>query len=315
MQGVSSVPKTPAVPRLSIVVPLGANVAAFEDTLVSILQNRPAASEVVVAHDGSYEDPFNLAGEVRFVTAGTSCMIDLVAASASETRAKFVHVLAPGFQAIEDWTEPALDQFQRYEAAAVAPVIRRSDRETILAAGWHDTTFRLCQPVGHGKSTLCDSIARSIVGTYLQASFWRRDVLRSLTDSFESNRTIESAYAFGHMIDKAGWRTVLATNCTVTSDVPIADWDPSTYNRGRNLRAIRKAVTRSEKRMPLILNLLRGIVKPSTIAETFGQASFRGKMASTKRRLQLDRVVQYSDNAVITLPTQQRSATATRRAA
>ena len=66
-----SVPKTNPIPQLSIVVPVHGDAAAFESTLISVLENQPAASEVIVAHDGSYDDPFDLGEEVRFVSAGS----------------------------------------------------------------------------------------------------------------------------------------------------------------------------------------------------------------------------------------------------
>ncbi len=44
-------------PRLSIIVPYCRDEAAFETTLVSVLENRPNQCEVLVPHDGSYQDP------------------------------------------------------------------------------------------------------------------------------------------------------------------------------------------------------------------------------------------------------------------
>ncbi|QDT12791.1 glycosyltransferase family 2 protein [Planctomycetes bacterium K23_9] len=292
-------PKIPSIPRLSIIVPLGADASSFEETLVSVLENRPSGCEIIVAHDGSYSDPFDLSEEVRFVVSPSSELIDSITAGADAAKARFVHVLAPGFRAIEDWTGPALAKFENHDAAVVAPVICREDDESVVAAGWQDTSFRLCQPVGDGQATVGRQAAASVTGAYLQASFWRKEVLQSLASSFDAPTVGEATYAYAHLLNQAGWRCVLAEESILTTTQRASDWDVSTYKRGRHYRAIRKAVTLREKTMPLLINLLRGITHPSSFAETIGQASYRSKMASTKRRLQFDQVVQYVDRSVI----------------
>ncbi len=76
-----SVSNISPVPRLSIVVPISRDLAAFESTLISVLENRPRDCEVLVTHDGSYDDPFNLCDEVRFVIADSAALVDLVSAA------------------------------------------------------------------------------------------------------------------------------------------------------------------------------------------------------------------------------------------
>ncbi len=309
----SSVPKIPSIPRLSIIVPVGENEAAFEETLVSVLENRPAGCEVLVAHDGSYTDRFNIGDEVKFVASPSGEVIDAVTAGAEAARARFVHVLAPGFQAVEDWTGPAMDKFEYHDAAVVAPVICDQSTNQVVAAGWQDTGFRLCQPLGEGETTLTRQSAAAITGAYLQASFWRREVLQSLAAAFDAPTVGEASYAYAHLVNQAGWKCVLAEESILTTTQRVSDWDASSYKRGRHYRAIRKAVTLHEKSMPLLVNLLRGIAHPSSFAETLGQASYRSKMASTKRRLQFEQVVEYVDRSVI--PMHPRQSVVRRRAA
>ena len=61
--------------RLSIIVPLMGNLQRFEETLVSVLENRPERSEVVVVTNRPYDDPYALRGEVAFVErrGGPAC--------------------------------------------------------------------------------------------------------------------------------------------------------------------------------------------------------------------------------------------------
>ncbi|MFN3193479.1 MAG: hypothetical protein ACE361_23405 [Aureliella sp.] len=55
------------MPNLSLIVPHRGDDARFEETLVAILENRPEESEVIVVHDGTYQDPYQLGDEVVFV--------------------------------------------------------------------------------------------------------------------------------------------------------------------------------------------------------------------------------------------------------
>ena len=74
------------MPRLSIVIPSVADCNLLEDSLVSVLENRPADCEILVVHNRPYDDPYALAGEVRFLransTAGLAECLDIGAAAA-----------------------------------------------------------------------------------------------------------------------------------------------------------------------------------------------------------------------------------------
>ena len=111
----------------------------------------------------------------------------------------------------------------------------------------------------------------------------------------------ESSYAFGQLVQNAGWRSVLAPQCEVATELQVVDWDPSTFNRGRQVRAIRNAIGRTDKPMPLLPNLIRSVIRPSAIAETLGQTSFRGRLASVKRNLRISEVAECPDTAVLSM--------------
>ena len=49
----------------------------FDQTLASILRNRSAKSEILVIHDGTYQDPHGLSDEITF--ASTEKRPDLIA--------------------------------------------------------------------------------------------------------------------------------------------------------------------------------------------------------------------------------------------
>ena len=54
------------MPRLSIIIPVLGNLELLEDTLVSVLENRPDSCEIIVVLDEVYEDPYELKDEIRF---------------------------------------------------------------------------------------------------------------------------------------------------------------------------------------------------------------------------------------------------------
>lgn len=232
------VPRFPSIPQLSIVVPVGHDVQAFETSLVSVLENRPEHCEILVAHDGTYDDPFRLEDEVRFVTSPRSELVQLVQEGARQARGRFVHLIGEGVRATEDWTCDALTQLDRSDVGFVAPTIRHHDG-SVLACGWTDTPHRLCDPLCSGSTDPAQGDTVRAMGAYLQASFWRRDLLRSLSSAFLGDQTNEATYAYGLLARRAGWKGQVSTESDLVIDEDWLPWDDSNFERGRRLRAIR----------------------------------------------------------------------------
>jgi hypothetical protein len=170
------------VPRLSIVIPCLGGAAEFDGTLVSVLQNRPADCEVLVAHREPYDDPYDLAHEVRFVEAPGDSLASLINTGVEQSRGEIVHVVACGLEVSEDWTAAAVRHFDDAEIAAVSPIILAPDQTTVLAAGvrWS---------LGGARQVICDQRVLSagagrlrtrVLGPTLAAGYYRRDVLLAL---------------------------------------------------------------------------------------------------------------------------------------
>ena len=59
--------------RFSIVIPIDGDdrrqneIQRFEDTLASVLRSRPRESQIIVVHNGRYEDPHGLGSEVDWI--------------------------------------------------------------------------------------------------------------------------------------------------------------------------------------------------------------------------------------------------------
>lgn len=170
--------------RLSIIVPLLDNPQPFEDTLVSVLQNRPSDCEVLVVHRGPYDDPYELDGEVRFVEIpADGQLIDAINAGFSAAIGEIVHVLQPGVLAKEGWAKHALEHFDDSLIGAVSPVVLRTDDEdTIHSAGVRYTLGgrRLLNGRGRKVKNVRRIVRRKTIGPSLAAGFYRRSVVEAL---------------------------------------------------------------------------------------------------------------------------------------
>ncbi|WP_145349687.1 hypothetical protein [Roseimaritima multifibrata] len=167
-------------PVLSVVVPHLGDDASFETSLVSVLENRPRRCEVIVCHDGSYTDPFELGDEVQFVVCPQKDLPTQVLTAAHQAKGRIMHVLANGLQATEGWTEGPVDCFSDETVASVSPAIQHADQKALVALGWKQGSSSICSPVASGKKSATRHDRASVDGAYLNASFWRTDVLQSL---------------------------------------------------------------------------------------------------------------------------------------
>lgn len=123
------------MPRLSILVPLSGPVSLFENTLASVLQNRPADCDVLVVHPESYDDPWEVIDEVQLLETPVGVpLLEMLDASLPYVRGEFLHILQPGLEVTEGWADRALEAFRADDVVAVSPWIIEAAHPVRLAA-------------------------------------------------------------------------------------------------------------------------------------------------------------------------------------
>jgi hypothetical protein len=208
------------VPRLSIVIPCLGTAADFDDTLVSVLQNRPAHCEVLVVHSQPYDDPYGLGGEVRFLqVTGKPTLVQLVNAGLATACGDVVHVLGCRLVVPEGWADAALEHFAA-GVAAVAPLIVSTSEQQITAAGVNYGLSGSRKVVGRGLDLNSRRLSRlEVAGPTLEAGFYRRDVLQALggwCEGLGDVADVDLARSFA----KLDLRTAIATDSVVQERSP-----------------------------------------------------------------------------------------------
>ncbi|MDX1944841.1 MAG: glycosyltransferase family 2 protein [Pirellulaceae bacterium] len=215
------------MPRLSILIPCLGGAAEFDGTLVSVLQNRPAGCEILVVHTEPYDDPYNLAGEVRFVRASGRTVVELVNEGTQAAKGEVLNILACGLEVSENWTTPALAHFADDEVAAVAPTLLDRDRQP-LAAGVRWT-------LGGARKL---AVARSfqVVAPLLAAGFWRRSAVLA-HGGFEATLGDDLAdVGLGLALRELGLKTVCEPKSQLTAII-----DPLPLHRANSLHQGQRA--------------------------------------------------------------------------
>ncbi|TWT33067.1 glycosyltransferase family A protein [Blastopirellula retiformator] len=158
--------------RLSIIIPALHDAALLEETMLSVLENRPASAEVVVVHSGFYTDPYELAGEVKFVEARSVVSeVQCWQVGLAATSGEIVHLLSSGVVATAGWAEGVRALFADPAVASVSPALRTGDQIASIGVAADSLGYRRFLPLAEGKS---------LVGPSRLAGFYRRSWLEPL---------------------------------------------------------------------------------------------------------------------------------------
>lgn len=171
------------MPRLSIVIPVLNKLKKLEDTLVSVLENRPAGCEIIVVLNEPYADPYQLHDEVCFVDAARDAdLVESIRTGLAYCHAPIIQILSCGMEVGPGWTDVVLPHFNDPVIAAVAPlVMERLDRNTIVSAGVSYRASGAVKRLGFGKPPVDALFEKDqIIGADILSAFYRRSALEAV---------------------------------------------------------------------------------------------------------------------------------------
>jgi hypothetical protein len=181
-------------PRLTVVV-AAADVSALEETLVSVLENRPDECDVIVSLAAAYDDPWNIGEEVTFIDAPRGAgLVGCITAGVAAANGDVIHVLAAGWRATAGWTDAAMQHFSKPGVAAVVPLaVAEGDHSQPVSAGVRRTAGGRSMTVVPRRVPGGFSTGQLPHAPALEAGFWRADLLRDVGFSAACGDALASA--------------------------------------------------------------------------------------------------------------------------
>jgi len=270
------------VPGLSILIPVLNKLKKLEDTLVSILENRPANCQIVVVLNEPYGDPYQLRDEVCFVEAAPDAdLIESINFGLANCHTPIIHILSCGMEVSPGWTDSVLPHFADPAIAAVAPlVLQRRDRNKVISAGVGYRASGAARRLGFGKSPAQASLEKEqFFGADILAAFYRHsawDAVCGLNPSIEDHLSgVDLALA----LHFAGLRCMAEPECKMYAD-PEDAVGAGRLGRGRSAErlfwtwASRMGWVRALSGHAALLTAecLESLVRPSTFLHLCGRA-------------------------------------------
>ncbi|WP_145086049.1 glycosyltransferase family 2 protein [Anatilimnocola aggregata] len=221
------------MPRLSIVIPCLGGATEFEDTLVSVLQNRPAQCEVIVVHALPYDDPYGLQDEVRFIrVSGKPGLVQLANTGIEAAKSEIVHILGCRLTVQEGWAETALQHFKNSQIAAVSPLIVAPHDQQVTAAGVSYGAGGRRKIVGAGLAQANHKLNKlKVAGPTLEAGFYRREALLALGGWQELVGDVAADVDLAQSLIALDLTTVVATDSVLHELRPAARSAGFAYGR------------------------------------------------------------------------------------
>jgi hypothetical protein len=197
------------------VIPCADGPRCFEDTLVSVLQNRPQNCEVLVVQPRPYDDPYDLCGEVRFVEAFTgSSVVDLLNVGVRAARSEIVHLLSCDARVESGWADAAVANFDDQHVASVSPLLTEpGNRQRVATAG---IDFGIGGVMVHRRQSVeADQIKRPrTISPTLHAAFYRRQAVLD-ADCFRPGAGPLTHVDLALRLRSSGWRHVVESHSQV----------------------------------------------------------------------------------------------------
>lgn len=271
--------------RFSIVVPISGDESLFEQTLATLLRDSGSDPEVILVHDGTYQDPYAMAGEVTIVDAQSRRLSAMLNCGIDAATREFVAVVRPGIHLPENWQSTVEPMFSANDVASVAPVLVSSSDETEIVAAGLKTNYGFQRLLEGDGAKVADRVLQRLrpVGPTHWAAFYRRSAL-GLVSNFD--RTVDDQYIdldLSLSMKTLGFRCQLAVDCIATADRPVLVTKEA--DRAHGLSAQRAIVRHGNGDSPVgraIVSFAKEVVCSPLHPNLFAQAL--GRLAGLKSR-------------------------------
>lgn len=261
-----------SVPRLSIIIPHICDESALETTLLSVLENRPTGSELLVAHPGNYRDPYDLDDdEIQLVEAPAGAgLIDLVNIAARQASGTILHTLLPGSLVETNWTAPAVAWFQDSTIGSVSPSVSILEGKSQVYSGLdpHCLPRRAwSQRIRRGENAVAS----------LCGGFYRRQIIQALNGWMPSSQRegAEAELALG--LQSLEVRCVAEPESRLYATRSTIEGQMGGYALGHYAGKLAMAYSQllslplaSDSLAARIGHLAGGLISPTSVAERLG---------------------------------------------
>lgn len=220
--------------RLSIVIPVVNGLKGFEDTLVSVLENRPADCQIVVVFNQPYDDPYDIEDEVDFVrVAPRAGLAESLAQGLLAAEAPVIHLLTAGVQVGPGWAEHAMERFADPDVGAVAPVVLDGLLpERVVCAGLAYSAGGSTVHIGAGRPiNQLDDRRMGLCGPDPLAAFYRKTALEAILPMTKQAGDTVVGIEIALLLRQAGLRCIVEPECRTYADPTLAA-TPNSLRKG-----------------------------------------------------------------------------------
>lgn len=208
----------------SIVVPLLGNTVSNDNTLASILQNRPDGCQIIVVHGPEYDDPHNLAEEgVELICVRRKPnLIRYLNHALEVSKGEFVGLVRPGVCLSDNWHNSVAEAFAHKSTGSVAPLLVSEKRQTqVVAAGVQKGMGFRRTVLGTGKSIRAfQKKTPQLYGPTTWVGFYRRELLNAIGRIDEQLDPFYLDLEIGLCLSTLGFGCQPCPDCIATIDRP-----------------------------------------------------------------------------------------------
>lgn len=275
--------------RISIIVPFLDDPRLFDDTLASVLRYRPSNSQVIVAHDGIYQDRHGLGNELEFAVSGRKAqLIRLFNCGRRQANGDIIALLRPGTEVDEGWHEPIVAALEDPHVGSVSPMITSPLRPArMIAAGVTSEFGFRRQLAGRNCSTARRRLRNmSPLGPTSWAAFYRKSTLDKIGSCDEMLEPVYLDLDLALAIKTLGFKCAFTPDCVVSIDRATPLVREANLAHGRSAqRALRRHANDSSLGMTMLAmtaELIRSPMRPWLLQHSLQRLN-AGRLADIDR--------------------------------